>query len=209
MQNPSTIQVWDIFVRLFHWTLVLAFAVAYVSSEAENELHIYAGYTVLGLIVFRVFWGLIGSKYAKFKDFIYSPKTVYHYIKSSRAGTAQHYLGHNPLGGWMVLAMLIMLFVVTLSGLKVYAIEEGAGLLAANHVNLAVIANANAEEEDDDDDAASNGESAEKFWEEAHEISTNLLLVLIGLHIFGVVLHSRLHKENLVKAMLTGKKNIP
>ncbi len=215
MNSQQPVLVWDILVRIFHWTLVASFAVAYLTSEDENPWHIYAGYTVLGLIVFRVIWGFVGSRYARFSDFIYSPANVVEYIKSLREGNPKHYLGHNPAGGWMVLAMLIMLFVVTLSGLKVYAIEEGKGPFAANAAQLSPISSAHAEEdeEENDDDNETSGvdvekvsEADEEFWEEIHEIASNLMLVLIALHIAGVVASSRLHKENLVKAMLTGKK---
>lgn len=206
MSNYSLIKVWDILIRIFHWSLVIAFAVAYITSEEENPVHIYSGYIVLGLIVFRVVWGFVGSKYAKFSDFVRSPKVVYHYVQQNMTGNPQHYLGHNPVGGWMVLAMLIMLFVVTLSGLKVYAIEEGKGLLAANSVNLSPVALAIAEDDGDDDDNKKADASDEEFWEEIHEVSSNLMVFMIVLHILGVIVSSRKHKENLVKAMLTGNK---
>ncbi len=207
MSHYPSIKVWDILIRIFHWSLVISFAVAYISSEEENPVHIYSGYTVLGLIVFRVIWGFVGSKYAKFSDFIRSPKVVYSYVQQNIAGNPQHYIGHNPVGGWMVLAMIIVLFVVTLSGLKVYAIEEGKGLLAVSTVNLSPVPLAIAEEEDDDDDKKNTNEADEEFWEEIHEVSSNLMLLMIVLHIIGVVVSSRKHKENLVKAMLTGYKD--
>ncbi len=204
MNNQNTVQVWDILIRLFHWSLVAAFTVAYLTSEEENPWHIYSGYLVLGLIVFRVLWGIIGSKHARFSDFIYSPATVAAYIKSLRTGTAQHYLGHNPLGGWMVLALLTTLFVVTLSGLKVYAIEEGKGPFAASSINLTPLSTAHAEEEEDG--KQNTNEAEEEFWEEIHEASSNFMLLLIAVHVLGVVVASRMHKESLVKAMFTGKK---
>lgn len=115
----------------------------------------------------------------------------------------------------MAVAMLLTLYSVTLSGLKVYAIEEGKGPFAgASDVQIQPIAQAYAEDEneekedDDESSASSEGEGDEEFWEEIHEASSNLMLVLIALHLAGVVLSSRLHKENLVKAMLTGKKNL-
>lgn len=223
MNNQSTIQVWDIMVRIFHWSLVVAFIVAYLTSEEDNPLHIYAGYAVLGLICFRIIWGFVGSKYARFSNFVYSPSSVIAYIKSARAGQVPHYLGHNPLGGWMVLALLSTLFVVTLSGLKVYDIEEGKEQAAAASSGFSLITAARAEQEREMENEVENeneakagteaenegDEGEEEFWEEIHEASTNFMLFLIALHILGVVVSNRLHKENLVIAMLTGKKRQP
>ncbi|NOT13180.1 MAG: cytochrome B [Methylococcaceae bacterium] len=208
MSDQQTVQVWDILIRIFHWSLVAAFVVAYLTSEENNSWHIYSGYTVLGLIAFRVVWGFIGSRHARFSDFLRSPSAVIEYIKNTRSKNPRHYLGHNPVGGWMVIALLGMLFVVTLSGLKVYAIEEGKGPFAANNIHLTPITAAHAEDEaeGDENENENEAESGEEFWEEIHELSTNLMLALIALHLIGVLFSSRLHKENLVKAMLTGKK---
>lgn len=205
MNTENNVAVWDIFIRIFHWTLVIAFTVAYFTSEEKNVWHIYAGYTVLALVILRIIWGLVGSQHARFSDFICSPSGVYRYVRELRAGTAKHYFGHNPLGGWMVVGLLGTLLIVTISGLKVYAIEEGRGPLAGNPVMLTVISAAHAED-DGDADKKEQEEADEEFWEEIHEASTNFMLLLIGFHVFGVVLSSKLHGENLVKAMLTGKK---
>jgi len=203
MSNENTVQVWDILVRVFHWSLVGFFVIAYITSEDENILHIYTGYAVLGLIAFRVIWGLIGSKYARFSDFIYSPAAVVDYIKSLRSGHPKHYLGHNPAGGWMIVVLLVGLFAISFTGLKLYAVEDGKGPLAGVAVDLSIVKQARAE--DDEKDRAGKGEGDE-FWEEAHEIVTNLTLLLIFIHIAGVAVSGRLHGENLVKAMITGKK---
>ncbi|MEQ1620714.1 MAG: cytochrome b/b6 domain-containing protein [Methylococcales bacterium] len=216
MSNQPLVQVWDILIRIFHWSLVASFAVAYLSSEEDNPWHIYSGYTVLGLIVFRVIWGFVGSKHARFSDFLSSPSAVVGYFKNLRSDNPTHYLGHNPAGGWMVIALLVTLFAVTLSGLKLYAIEEGKGPLAMESMQLSPISAALAEDDDDDDDKKENKSEKENekeaeaegedFWEEIHEASTNIMLALIALHILGVIISSILHKEKLVKAMITGKK---
>lgn len=101
MNNRVSTQVWDILLRIFHWLLVASFTVAYLSSETETPWHIYSGYTVLGLIIFRVIWGMIGSRYARFSDFVHPPTTVYRYLKSLREGNPRYYPGHNPAGSWM------------------------------------------------------------------------------------------------------------
>ena len=204
----NEIRVWDLLIRIFHWSLVLAFTIAYLTGEEESNLHIYSGYAVLGLITFRVLWGFIGTRYARFRDFIYSPKTVIQYLKDLFARKPKPYIGHNPAGGWMVIVMLLTLAVVTVSGLKVYAIEEGLGPLAGEFPAVNIISPVYAS---DDSDAHENNErgedeEAEEFWEEIHEVSSNFMLFLIFLHVAGVLVSSRLHDENLVKAMFTGKK---
>ena len=206
----NEIRVWDPLVRIFHWGLVLTFTIAYLSGDEESSLHIYSGYVVLGLIAFRVLWGLIGTRYARFSNFVYSPGTVIQYLKGLAAKKPKHYMGHNPAAGWMVIAMLLSLFVVTVSGLKVYAIEEGFGPLAGEFPALTIISPAYADDDDNEHGKNGNGhsvdEEAEEFWEEIHEGSSNFMLLLIFLHITGVIVSGRLHNERLVKAMLTGKK---
>ena len=199
----NKIRVWDPFIRIFHWSLVVAFAIGYLSGDEESLLHIYSGYTVLGLVIFRLLWGVIGTKYARFTNFIYSPSTVFSYLKNLIEGQPSHYIGHNPAAGWMIVALLLCLVVVTVSGLKVYAIEEGLGPLAKSNSELVIISKAYADRDEDEDDGE-NG--AEEFWEEIHEASSNIMLFLIFLHIAGVAVSSYLHKENLVKAMITGTK---
>jgi cytochrome b len=209
----NEIRVWDPLIRIFHWTLVLTFSIGYLTGEEESNLHIFAGYAVLGLITFRVAWGIIGTRYARFSNFVYSPKTVFQYLKGLVAKKPEHYIGHNPAGGWMVIAMLLCLFVVSVSGLKVYAIEEGLGPLAGETPALTVISPAYADADRDEHanhekNEHGNGadEAAEEFWEELHEVSSNFMLLLIFLHITGVIVAARLHDKHLVKAMFTGKK---
>ena len=207
MNKKNTIKVWDILVRIFHWSLVVSFAIAYFTQEEDNVLHIYSGYIVLGLVSFRLIWGVVGTKYARFSNFIYSPQKVLEYSKSLLNNNPKHYTGHNPLGGWMIIALLLSLFVVTLSGLKVYAIEENKGLFSESMPSLINNAYADSEEEEDEHKSRSN-EQEEEFWEEIHEVSTNIVLLLIFLHIVGVLVAAKLHKENLVSAMITGNKKL-
>ena len=204
MSDKKQIKVWDILVRIFHWSLVLTFCIAYLTGEEESNRHIYAGYAVLGLISFRLIWGLVGSKHARFSDFIYSPVTIIQYLKELFGKNPKHYLGHNPAGGVMVVLLLISLFIVTISGLKVYAIEEGKGPLASA-TNIELIRYSHAD--DNEHEESEHGEE-EEFWEEIHETATHFTLFLILIHIIGVIIANKLHEENLVKAMLTGKKDI-
>lgn len=202
----NEIRVWDPLVRLFHWGLVLTFVISYLTGEEESSLHINAGYAVLGLITFRLIWGLVGTRHARFSDFLTTSSAAIGYLKSL-AGKPRRYIGHNPAGGWMVITMLVTLLVVTMSGLKVYAIEEGMGPLAGDIPELAIIGTVYADSDSDGTGGDSDpDESSEEFWEEIHETSSNLMLLLILLHLAGVFISGRTHNENLVKAMLTGKK---
>jgi cytochrome b len=199
----QTVQVWDIAVRIFHWSLVIFFTVSYFTGEEESLTHIYTGYAVLGLVVFRLLWGFIGSRHARFSDFIYSRGTVVEYLKSLVSGNPKSYSGHNPAGGWMVIALLVSLALTTLTGIKVYGLE-GHGPLADNQITLELIASAYADS--DEHKYSGENEAEEELWEEIHEFWSNLTVLLIILHIAGVMISSRIHKENLVKAMITGKK---
>jgi len=206
------IRVWDPLVRIFHWSMMLFFAVAYLSGEEESDIHIYSGYLILGLLVFRLLWGFVGTWYARFSNFVYSPETIIDYIKAMLAGHSKRYIGHNPAGGAMIVVLLLSLVVVTYSGLKVYAIEEGAGPLAMPATELGFIQSAHADDDDEDEHEheysyeAEHEDEEEEFWEEIHEASANFVLLLVMLHIGGVIVSGRLHNENLVKAMITGRK---
>jgi cytochrome b len=191
-ENPR-IKVWDICVRIFHWSLVLFYTIAYISEDIEL-IHVYAGYVVLGLILFRVLWGLIGTKYARFKNFIFSKKVAFVYLKSLFTKQPKYYIGHNPIAGWMILALLITIFLVAWTGLLLYA-DAGKGPLAEANVEL--ISGAYA-----DDD----GEQSESIWEDIHEGLASLTLLLICVHIAGVLLSSMIHGENLIRSMITGYK---
>ncbi|NOQ76661.1 MAG: cytochrome B [Methylococcaceae bacterium] len=196
--------VWDIAIRVFHWSLVVMFVIAYLSGEDESELHIYAGYIILALISFRLVWGFIGSKHARFKDFIYSPSEILLHAKGLVSGQVKPYVGHNPLGGLMVIALLLTLLITVVSGLKVYGIE-GHGPLAETNtsyfISSAHASNPNGYEANNHEDSDS-----EELWEEIHEFFANLTVFLIVFHILGVIISSKVENENLVKAMITGYK---
>lgn len=115
--RPAFVKVWDPFVRLFHWSLVSAFAIAWISADEWDLVHEYAGYIVAGLIGLRVIWGLIGARYARFTDFFYKPSVIFGYLKDSLSLKAKRYLGHNPAGGAMVLALLLSLAAVSATGI--------------------------------------------------------------------------------------------
>ncbi|MDH5192019.1 MAG: cytochrome b/b6 domain-containing protein [Gammaproteobacteria bacterium] len=216
------IYVWDPLVRIFHWSLVLTFIVCYLTGEEEGLIHAYSGYVILGLVAFRVIWGLVGTKYARFTDFIYSPVETIGFIKGMLAGKVKDYLGHNPAGGWMIVALLISLLLTGLSGVKVYGLEGYGPLAVASggqeQSQIQETRRAYKEHEEDDDDHdkfAQRGKEhrenddeneSEEFWEEIHEFFANFTVLLIGLHVAGVLLSSIRENRNLVKSMLTGYK---
>ncbi|MGB8812707.1 MAG: cytochrome b/b6 domain-containing protein [Paracoccaceae bacterium] len=203
------ITVWDRAVRVFHWSLVAAFAVAWLSAEENSELHEIAGYVVAGLIGFRVVWGFFGSHYARFSQFLYGPGAVVRYLGAMSQGKEPRYIGHNPAGAMMVFALLL-----TLSG------TAFTGWLMADETRVAwlpgmpqIVAPAFA---DSDDDAEAGEAQTEMGGEteggpikEVHELLANLMLALVALHVGGVILASRRHKENLARAMITGSKRAP
>jgi len=196
------VKVWDLPVRIFHWSLVVFFFVAYFTGDDDNPVHIYSGYAVCLLIIFRIVWGVIGTKHARFSDFVYGSGEVGKYIKSLLARKPIHYIGHNPAGGWMVILLLISITLVSWSGLEVYA-AEGHGPLAWTDLSVVRVAAA----DDDRDEGEGTGDSAEEeFWEELHEFFSNLALALVIIHIAGVAVSSRMHRENLPRAMVTGYK---
>ena len=183
---PSFTKIWDPLVRIFHWALVLSFFIAYITEEDFLIIHSYAGYIVLGLLFIRIIWGFIGSRHARFSDFIYSPKDIKHFLKNTLRLKAKRYMGHNPAGGVMILLMIISLLMTTISGVIVYGAEEQAGPLASWFTQ------------------------SHSFWgeafEEIHELFANFTLLLIFVHVAGVIIESFIHKENLVKSMIDGMK---
>ena len=107
--RPATAPVWDPLVRIFHWSLAIAFTVAWLSGEELRRVHLIAGYAIVGLVAFRLVWGVIGTTHARFSDFIYRPSTVIGYLIDAVRMRAKRYVGHNPAGGAMVIALLAML----------------------------------------------------------------------------------------------------
>jgi cytochrome b len=164
--------VWDPLVRLFHWTLAVAFATAWATADELQRLHELAGYFITALLVARVLWGFIGEEHARFADFLHRPAVVVRYLTDELRGRATRFTGHSPAGGAMVIAMLVVL-----------GLTAGTGILM------------------------SIGGLADNEWlEEVHEFGAGLALFLVVLHVAGVIWASALHRENLVKAMITGRK---
>ncbi len=184
--TEQTIKVWGPLVRFFHWTLVAAFFVAYLTEDDVLSLHVWAGYWIGGLIVFRLLWGLVGPRYARFSDFVQRPGVVLHYLKDELLGRARRYIGHNPAGGAMVVVLLASLGLTVLAGLVLLGSGECAGPLAGW--------------------LCGGGKALAESFEDIHEFFANFTLLLVGLHVLGVLVAGRLHGENLVAAMWHGRK---
>ena len=183
--NPPTVKAWDPLVRLFHWSLVFFFLLAFATGDDWTSLHVWAGYAVAMLVAFRLLWGIIGTRTARFLTFVRSPRAAMRHLAAMLSGKAPHYLGHNPLAAMMVVALLASISLVAFSGMILIA-AEGQGPLAGTLF------------------AAIDGEAME----EVHEFFANLTLLLVFAHVAGVVVSSLLEGENLARAMVTGRKKL-
>jgi len=202
---PTTrIRVWDPLIRVFHWGLVAAFAIAYLSAEELDTVHEVAGYVVAGLIAFRLIWGLVGSHYARFTEFLRGPSATLGYTLDMVRGRERRYLGHNPVGAVMIVVLLAALSGTAYTG---WLLEEpGRVAMLPDMPQIAAPAFA-----DEDGEAGEYGRESggDEIVEELHETLANITLFLIALHIVGVVLSSFRHHENLARAMVTGDKRAP
>ncbi len=181
--SEHTVPVWDILIRIFHWSLVVFFSVSYVTGELGDWLHHWSGYTITGLLVFRLVWGVIGTEHARFRDFVRHPAHIRRYLTAMKEGRAERYLGHNPAGGVMIIALLLGLSFMAFSGMLLAGFD-GDGPLAGTALMALQVLPIKA----------------------LHELTANALILGILLHVGGVIYSSWLHRENLPKAMVTGRK---
>jgi cytochrome b len=184
--RPVLVRVWDPLVRLFHWGLAATFTVAFLTEDDVLSFHVWAGYIVLGLILIRLPWGLVGPQHALWSDFVKTPAEIIAYLKDAVVFRADRHLGHNPAGGAMVVALLVSLAATGLTGLAVYGAQELSGPLAPVLAGLS--------------------EGWGHALADVHEVLANLTLLLVILHLAGVAFASLQHRENLVRAMVTGMK---
>jgi len=170
--DGRTVRVWDPLVRIFHWSLLAGVVIAWATADEVQAVHEVVGYGIAGLLAVRIVWGFIGSTHARFSDFIYRPSAVAAHLVATARLSAKRYLGHNPAGGAMIIALLAMLTLTCATGI-----------------------------------AMTTEAYADVHWvEEVHEVIVNGLLVLVALHVAGVLVASLEHRENLVRAMVTGRK---
>ena len=165
-------RVWDPLVRIFHWSLVASFAVAWFTPRVAADIHHWAGYVAGALVFMRLLWGVLGTPYARFSQFVRHPKSVVGYLRAILSGREARYIGHNPAGGMMVLALMSLMAVTAFTGWMM----------------------------------TTDAYFGEDWVENVHGLSADGLLVLVFIHVGGVVLASVRHRENLVRAMITGRK---
>lgn len=212
MQSQSNkIRVWDPLVRIGHWTLVAAFFTAYFTAEELEDIHVWAGYWVGGYVIVRILWGFIGTKHARFADFVRGPRAIFGFLSSFLSKPYKRYLGHNPAGGAMVVVLLLSLAATAFTGLMVEAAAENEGPLVS-WFGSATPAGASLPESRGQE----GGEHAEMeknpqahAYKEVHEVFANVSLGLVILHILGVLAGVFIHRENLIGAMITGDKPGP
>ena len=175
IEAEHPIRVWDWPVRVFHWSLAACVFIAFFTGESErwSLWHQTLGYVAGGLLAFRLAWGFVGTRHARFASFIKGPQAILAYVKSLRQVTPEHHVGHNPVGGVAVLLLMGLTAITAFSGWLIAGVE------------------------------------APGWQEELHEVAANSLMLVVAVHVLGVVLSSKQHKENLVRAMLTGFKSGP
>lgn len=187
-ETLKTVTVWDLPTRLFHWTLVILMIAQWLTAENSETMdyHVWGGYAVLALVLFRLIWGFVGSDTARFRDFLRGPGAALEYAKALRRGETPHYLGHNPMGGWSIVAMLGLLLV-----------QAGTGLFANDDILIEGPLYA----------WVSKGTS--DWLTSIHKLSFNLLLLVIAVHISAVLFYLLVKRENLIHPMLSGRKRLP
>lgn len=166
------VRVWDPLVRIGHWLLVAGVVAAWVTRHSASNWHERLGYLVLGIVALRMVWGWTGSTYARFASFVVSPSRTLDYARQLIARNEPRHLGHNPLGGWMIVALLFTITAVCLTG-WLYTTDRFWGM---------------------------------EWVETTHSRLTDLLMILVGLHIVGVFYSTYRHRENLIASMLHGHK---
>jgi cytochrome b len=186
---PRIVAVWDLPVRLFHWTLVLLVVVSFTTGKLGGNWlawHFRSGYCILALVLFRVVWGLWGSETARFTNFIHGPRKVIEYGRSLVRGAGMVHTGHNPLGGLMVILMLVLLLIQATTGLYV---DDDAGTRAplADTASDAIVS----------------------LFTRIHRININILVACVVLHVSAALFYLFVMKDNLIGPMITGRKTMP
>ena len=183
------LRVWDVPVRLFHWTLVVLIVVSFTTAQIGGnamQYHEWSGFTILTLVLFRVLWGFAGSTHARFGAFLRGPRAALDYVRSLRHGKPAFHAGHNPLGGWMIVLLLASLLVQT-----------GTGLFANDDVMLEGPLARHVSKEMSD------------LLTRIHHVNFNVLLALVTVHVGAALYYLRVKRENLILPLVTGRKQVP
>jgi len=218
MDEKRSIVVWDRFVRFFHWSMILLIFLAYVTGDLKGPLHKYIGFGVLGLVAIRIFWGFRGTQYALFSNFVCSPVKALNYLKELGTGQTTHYTGHNPAAAWMILLLLSSSIIICLTGYAAHTTKRGMNSTGSGNT-ISIVGNAYADDDKNErhggkhkgrerhNDGESDDES-DSAWSDIQEMSAQFMLILILLHVVGVAVSSKVHNENLVRGIITGKKDV-
>jgi cytochrome b len=169
------IRVWDPFVRIFHWGLATSFLVAFLTRHGAGSLHYWAGGAAAALVLLRLLWGLLGTHYARFSQFVRGPRAVGGYLWAIATGREARYIGHNPAGGVMIIALMLIMLATAATG-YLQTTDQFFG---------------------------------DEGMQKLHDVLGNGLLLLVLAHLAGVALASLRHRENLVAAMVSGRKRSP
>lgn len=183
--HPETVRIWDIPTRLFHWLFATACVTAWLTGDKPRytDLHLFAGYLALGLVLFRLVWGISGGRYARFVQFVRGPRAVGKHLAGLFTPQEGIEPGHNPAGGWAIVLMLTLVLLLGVSGLVVLGAEEGFGPLAGMFsIELGVTVH---------------------HW---HDWLAWTLLAVVVMHLSGVILESLIQRQNLPLSMMTGNK---
>ncbi len=188
LETLKTVVVWDLPTRLFHWTLVALMIAQWLTAEESSTMdwHVWGGYAVLALVLFRLIWGFVGSETARFSDFVRGPDAALEYVRALLRGETPHYLGHNPLGAWSIVAMLVLLLV-----------QAGTGLFANDDILIEGPLYAWVSKDTSD------------WLTTIHKLNFNLLLLVIAVHLSAVLFYLLVKRENLIHPMLSGRKHLP
>lgn len=181
-------KIWDMPLRLFHWALVILVCTSWISAETGNfTIHYYSGYSIFALVLFRVMWGLFGSDTALFSGFVAGPAAVLAYAKTLGRRTPSNWVGHNPVGGLSVLAVVVLLAAQVTAGLFIIDVDFVNDGPLSKFVSY----------------------DQGRFAAEAHEFVFGCLQAIVALHIAAVLYYRFYKREKLIEAMVTGWRNYP
>jgi len=189
----TEIRVWDPFIRIAHWLIAAGVLLNWFTDE-PLWLHTWVGYLIAGLVIARVLWGFTGPEHARFVSFLRGPRSVFDYLAGLVRFSSRRYVGHSPAGGAMIVALLFMIAVTAGTGMANLAADRGEGPLSG------IIAKV------ERPPRVPGQRRPPLLIKEIHETLANITLLLVILHVGGVVLASLAHRENLVLAMITGRK---
>ena len=184
--EPKRVKVWDLPTRLFHWLLVVFVVVSFTTAEIGGNAmpyHQKSGYIILTLLLFRIAWGFFGGRSSRFVSFVCSPATVLRYVTESLSRRSPRYFGHNPLGGWSIIATLLALL-----------LQAGTGLFA-------------------NDDIFTEGplahlvsKAASDWLTRIHRLNSDLIVILVVIHVMAIIFYLLVKRDNLITPMITGFK---